>query len=275
MNTLNFIGKRMYAAAMMRLLAIIAVLSGTVFFSESKGGFTMNTLNIFGKRMYAAAVLRLLAIIAVVSGAVFFASPCSAANDSLSFDGTDDYVNCGDSPFQIANGTWEAWFKPTVLGGVKAIITKDVDNYNDDGYLGIHGSNKIWFFIDKSDNSYYELFSDSTVSTGTWYHVAVTWGSGMKMYVNGVLQADTDANTSGIISSGNNLFIGSRDSSADHFNGQIDEVRVWNVARTQAEISQYKGVTLTGIESGLVAYYQFDEGSGTIASDLAGGDNHG
>ena len=90
------------------------------------------------------------------------------------------------------------------------------------------------------------------------------------MYVNGVLQADTDTNTFGIISSGTNLEIGDRATSPySYFNGQIDEVRIWNVARTQAEINQYKGVTLTLPQAGLVSYYQFDGN----ANDSAGSNN--
>ena len=60
MKPLIFFVKRMNAAAMMRLRAIIAVLSGTVSFFESKGGLTMKKLNLFGKRMNAAAAMRLL-----------------------------------------------------------------------------------------------------------------------------------------------------------------------------------------------------------------------
>ncbi len=211
----------------------------------------------------------------------FCVSSSYAVNNALTFDGSDDYVNCGDSAFQIATGTWEAWFKVNALGSDQTIISKDDSGYNDDGWLGIASDNRIYFYIDKPAVSCYELYSDATVSTGIWYHIAVTWGSGgMKMYVNGILQTDTDANTSGIISSGSNLRIGSRNdttfSNYYYFNGQIDDVRIWNIARNQAEIKQYMNTTLTGSESNLVAYYNFDQISGTTTlPDLAGGDNNG
>ena len=197
---------------------------------------------------------------------------------SLSFDGSNDYVYCGNSAFQIETGTWEAWFKANTLGIQQTIMAKDNTGYNDDGWLGIASDNRIYFYIDRDSNdTCYELYSDSTVSTGVWYHVAVTWGSGgMKMYVNGTLQADTDTNTSGIVNSVRNLEIGDRNPSpCFYFNGQIDEVRIWNIARTGADIYRDMGVTLTGSESNLLAYYRFDEGTGTTATDLAGGDQNG
>ena len=135
----------------------------------------------------------------------------SAAYSSLIFSSANDnFVNIPGTPFELANGTWEAWFKVSSLSSNRqAIIAKDQTGYNDDGWLGIENnssggnSNKLYFYIDKSSGSTaYPIYSDSAVVAGVWYHVAVTWGSGgMKMYVDGALQAQTDANTSGMVSS--------------------------------------------------------------------------
>jgi hypothetical protein len=58
--------------------------------------------------------------------------------------------------------------------------------------------------------------------------------------------------------------------------GQIDEVRIWNVARTQAEIQANMYTALQGNESGLVAYYDFEEGFGTTLTNKAvNNKNHG
>jgi uncharacterized protein affecting Mg2+/Co2+ transport len=51
------------------------------------------------------------------------------------------------------------------------------------------------------------------------------------------------------------------------FNGQIDEFRIWGVARTASEITSTMGKTLVGNEPNLVGYYKFDETSGTTAAD--------
>jgi len=52
---------------------------------------------------------------------------------------------------------------------------------------------------------------------------------------------------------------------ASYFHGQLDEVRIWNVARTPAEIQTDMGSQATGTEANLVAYWKFDQSSGTNA----------
>jgi hypothetical protein len=68
----------------------------------------------------------------------------------------------------------------------------------------------------------------------------------------------------------------------DFFKGTIDEVRFWNVARSQADIQAKMNCELTGTEANLVAYYKFNQGVAgsnnagvTTLTDIAGGDNNG
>ena len=71
------------------------------------------------------------------------------------------------------------------------------------------------------------------------------------------------------VSGASNLRIGSANS-GEYFNGLIDEVRVWNVARTAAQLNTAKGAHLLRNPAGLVAYYRFSEGSGTATADANG-----
>ncbi len=57
-------------------------------------------------------------------------------------------------------------------------------------------------------------------------------------------------------------------SSARYFGGTIDEVRLWNVERTASQIAAKKDTVLAGNESGLTAYYNFQENTGTTANDI-------
>ena len=59
------------------------------------------------------------------------------------------------------------------------------------------------------------------------------------------------------------------------FIGQIDEVRIWKRALTQTEIRNNMSKKLAGTESGLVAYYKMDEGTGTIVEDSSPNSNNG
>jgi hypothetical protein len=55
--------------------------------------------------------------------------------------------------------------------------------------------------------------------------------------------------------------------------GEIDEFRVWNVERTASEITSNMNTSLSGSETGLVAYYNFESASGSTLLDLAGSNN--
>jgi hypothetical protein len=89
------------------------------------------------------------------------------------------------------------------------------------------------------------------------------------LYVDGALLGS--ANQSGRIGfTGINHSIGASYngvSGSEFFNGQIDEVRIWNIARTASDLAQYLNRSLTGAEPGLMAYYRFDEGAGPSAAD--------
>ncbi len=56
------------------------------------------------------------------------------------------------------------------------------------------------------------------------------------------------------------------------FDGIIDEVRIWNIPRTQNDIQSYMYTALAGDETGLIGYWNFDDGSGDIAVDMKGND---
>ncbi|MEQ8548059.1 MAG: LamG-like jellyroll fold domain-containing protein, partial [Cyclobacteriaceae bacterium] len=93
-------------------------------------------------------------------------------------------------------------------------------------------------------------------------------GSGnLKFYVDGQLRA-TGTDTNPFISVATTL--GGFENGLSSLNAQLDEVRVWNVERTIGEIQANLYSTLSGSETELVAYYRFDETTGTLLPDLAG-----
>ena len=115
--------------------------------------------------------------------------------------------------------------------------------------------------------------------TNQWSHVAVSYnGSVVETYVNGTVVHSQ--NVSGVIgdvySGWNELTLGGRqNTSGQRFQGLIDEVRVWNVGRTGAQIAANYNATLTGAEAGLVGYWRFTEATGLTANDLTANANNG
>ena len=59
------------------------------------------------------------------------------------------------------------------------------------------------------------------------------------------------------------------------FRGWLDEVRLWNIALTPAQVAAYYNTTISPSTPGLVAYYRFEQGAGTTILDLTAGASHG
>jgi predicted secreted protein len=96
------------------------------------------------------------------------------------------------------------------------------------------------------------------VKTHSWTHIAGTYdGSMARLYINGILVAE-EAFTDNIGAGDTGFYIGGLYQN-ERFQGLIDEVRLWNVTRTPAEIQNYMRLTLTGDEPGLAGYWPLDK----------------
>ena len=112
--------------------------------------------------------------------------------------------------------------------------------------------------------------STSTVTTGEWVHVAATrkMSTGeVQIIVNGVLESTQTYAQVSSLSASPNLTIGGNIVDSRFFVGQIDEVRIWNIVRTPADILSTMYKKLAGTETSLVAYYKFDDTGATTATD--------
>ena len=109
----------------------------------------------------------------------------------------------------------------------------------------------------------------SQIAVGAWTHLAVVFdGQNLQAYING----DGSINTQPLSKVSFNLTeqslrLGRRISNGSDFKGKIAEVRLWNTARTQADIKATMHQRLTGQKPGLVGYWPLDEGSGTTVYD--------
>ena len=104
----------------------------------------------------------------------------------------------------------------------------------------------------------YDMLVDNFFTVNKWTHVAwVKNGTTYTVYKNGVQFATRTAPASVELPAGN-FWIGKVD---NFFAGAIDEVRVWNTAKTAQEIAANLGVEYNGNETGLAAYYNFNQGA--------------
>ena len=124
-----------------------------------------------------------------------------------------------------------------------------------------------------------DVRTTSTLSTNTWYHVALTNSTSdgrLRIYINGSLNNTENwssggyglTSTTNIIGLGASLWNGG-DSPTNFFDGQISDVRLWKTERTANEINSNKNQTLS-TNSNLKLYYKLNEGVGSSITDSSG-----
>ena len=201
----------------------------------------------------------------------------------LSFDGVDDCVHVLHTPsLEPSEITVELWAR---LDGPQDwntrllrkgehdayFITADQDNDQRMQLLVTRGTQ---FRVQAKDTL------PNTVYIGTWHHfLGIYAADHAEFWVDGVQKAyvthDLGALTHQPLT---DLYIGCGlpvTLQNEYFAGRIDEVRIWNYVRTPADIAATWNRTLLGTESGLVAYWRFDEGSGQVAHDSSPYGNDG
>jgi hypothetical protein len=203
-------------------------------------------------------------------------------NNTLSFDGTDDYVDCGNSDSVQITGTKltiEAWIKPTAFSG-SLWENSIVDKHGGDnlGYvLRCGGTGILQFNFGNGVGWHAATSPENALTINEWQHVAGVYdGTTQKIYVNGK-EVGTIGETANIANNPDiNLRLGNGQLYEDRlFKGEIDEVRIWKSARSVAEIRANMHRQLQGNEADLVAYYKMDIGTGTTAYDSGPNGNDG
>ena len=167
-------------------------------------------------------------------------------NTSQYFDGTDDYINCGnDNSLNIDTNdfTIELWYKGNTANGEK-IITKREDGGNYQGFWilpNTRTANKISFEIrDDDETARYAVTNTDICNQDTWFYLAGTFdrNGNLKIYTNSRLDGTADISLSdNDIDTTNNLYLGSNRVPNNYGEGYIDEIRIsTNILRTPSWI---------------------------------------
>lgn len=210
--------------------------------------------------------------------------------NALDFDGVNDYVE-GAPITALSNQqriTVEAWVKlNNYLDGatIYNVVSDEIVLGTSNSFFG--GSDDLSFKVGSNSSLSFMTGYTTTnaLALGTWYHVVgvfdgtqVANADRLKIYINGVQQTltysledwvnfpEVPPTQTGNLST-TKYRIGSSAGSG-FLNGQIDELRVWNIARTPTEITNNKDKVANADECSLISYFNFDQG-------IANGTNSG
>ena len=190
---------------------------------------------------------------------------------SINFDGQNDFVIIPDNAaLDLTNNyTLEAWIFPESFSWLAGIISK-YQTSAANGYMLRLTSQAPYTGLGFDE----KITNTGVLSANQWHHIAAVNDNGQRrLYINGSLTSISGSALS-VIPNSDPIRLGS-DYSSRYFDGRIDEVRIWNIARNLEEIISSMDSSLTGQENGLLAYYNFDEGSGIILNDLTGNGHNG
>jgi hypothetical protein len=193
----------------------------------------------------------------------WIASPIQYGANAANFNGTNAVITIPEnSSLDITSAiTLEAWIYATKNSGVQDVVSKSSNTINN-GYI-FPRTDDGWahtvFYLNVAGG--WKTLAAVYPSLNAWHHLAATYdGATMSVYIDGVLAA-SQAETGTIATNSNALALGDQTGYSEYFGGTADEVRLWNIARTQAQIQAAMGMELNpSIQTGLVSYYNFDQG---------------
>lgn len=196
----------------------------------------------------------------------------TCAGFALQFGGVGDFASIMRTVQD--DFTLEAWLKTDQVSltgtnfwdGTGLIYADQPMNVDDFGTSMVNGH--LTMGVGNPDTT---LQGTSIIDTGQWVHIATTrqMSTGtIQVIVNGMLEtSQVVAAQTRSLTAPANITIGGNTVDGRYLTGTMDEVRVWNVVRTPADITSTMHKTLTGNEAGLVGYWKFDEGTGATSAD--------
>jgi len=185
------------------------------------------------------------------------------SGSAVYLEGSSSYISTplDVQPAAMPVSTWEAWVYPERVNfGIRQQILSD-DNANYDRSVLIEGSTEKFAVF-----TGFNAWQTAPVSLNEWQHIAVVFlPDNILFYKNGIEYSLGSSPVGG--STTNSLKIGMNPAFGEYFKGKIDNVRIWNVQRTQSQILSGMTIDPPAETAGLIAWYKLDEtGSGSEIS---------
>ncbi|KPA15190.1 protein containing Laminin G, subdomain 2, partial [Candidatus Magnetomorum sp. HK-1] len=205
--------------------------------------------------------------------------PAYMERRSLYFDGIDDYVDMGNNiDLKQTSFSIEFYAKRSTINKDLTIIGQGIDADNNRLSIGFLSNNTFVFSFNNSD-----LISKNSFTDDEWHHYACVYNhikQERRIYIDAILleselvleQGNYDKTYNG----SGSFYLGKCATANDKFyHGYLDEVRVWNHARSDSEIEFYQNRPLSKQTQGLLAIWDFNQASGQTVKDASGYSNTG
>jgi len=194
---------------------------------------------------------------------------------SLDFDGSNDIVTVANIG-TLSSVTVEFWMYNTDSG--------NGGRYAQMVSRGANGSGWDWSVYLQSLSVANTLrwvgpggttIDTNVIPLNTWTHIAVTCNNVQtKIYINGAL-IRTQSTTNAMTNQTSSVMFGNDVSMSRPYRGRLSEIRIWNIIRSDSDISTYYNTTLVGNETGLIGYYKLNSTSGSTAVDTSSSARNG
>ncbi|HRY31772.1 MAG TPA: choice-of-anchor D domain-containing protein [Bacteroidales bacterium] len=196
----------------------------------------------------------------------------------LGFVSSSHVVTVGNLGAMPEQGTIEFWMRSNQLKNYNNCFSTHGSTGGNRGFRFEENAAGVFGVAVGNDaGSFTGYILTNALSTGTWHHVAVSWDKTTNQlwtYYDGNLINDGVYHSQWATQI-SNLMIGIGYNTSRWWNGRMDEVRIWSYRRSDRQIKDFRFLMLSGNEVGLLAYWDFNEGSGTVLHDLTPNQFHG
>ena len=190
---------------------------------------------------------------------------------ALSLDGVSGYAQAPNGVWFSSDFTIEGWVFVRNYNSWSRLIDFADGPGTNLVYLALSGGTTGFPYMGvftNNNNGTPTLQANTQLPLNQWTHLAATLkGTTGTIYINGIPVGTGTLNLPPNVVRTNN-YIGRSNYSQDGYaNALFDDIRIWNVARTQSQIQAFMHRSLVGNDSGLLAYWRMDDASGTTLTD--------